>query len=144
MRGGTVPTHQVAGMGKAFEIMRHQGDEDAKRMNALRDKLIKGLSAVEGCVINGSSEHHVPGILSVSFKGIDGSKLMPTLSGVACSTGSACSSADLKPSYILTGIGLDDALARASLRLSWGRFTKEQEIDEAVSAIAKAVKALRA
>ncbi len=144
LRGGTVPTHQVAGMGKAFEIMRHQGNEDAKRMNALRDKLIKGLSAVEGCVINGSSEHHVPGILSVSFKGIDGSKLMPTLSGVACSTGSACSSADLKPSYILTGIGLDDALARASLRLSWGRFTKEQEIDEAVSAIAKAVKALRA
>ena len=143
LRGGTVPTHQVAGMGKAFELMKEQGAQDALRMNALRDKLIASLSKIAGCHINGSAQQHVPGILSVSFEGIDGKMLLPSLSKTACSTGSACSSADLKPSYILKGIGLCDDLARASLRLSLGRFTKEEEIAIACEDIASAVAKLR-
>lgn len=143
LRGGTVPTHQVAGMGKAFEIIKEQGASDALRMNALRDKLIASLSKIEGCHINGSAIQHVPGILSVSFEDIDGKMLLPSLCNTACSTGSACSSADLKPSYILKGIGLSDELARASLRLSLGRFTTDEEIDIASADIASAVAKLR-
>ncbi len=143
MRGGTVPTHQVAGMGKAFEIMQSQGQDDAKRMNALRDRLIARLSKIDGAIINGNPEHHVPGILSVSFEDVDGAMLIPSLSKIAVSAGSACSSATLKPSYILTGIGLSEALARASLRISFGRFTTESEIDIACDDIEQTVAKLR-
>ena len=143
MRGGTVPTHQVAGMGMAFEIMARQGKDDAKRMNALRDRLIARLSKIDGAIINGSTEHHVPGILSISFENIDGAMLIPSLSKVAVSAGSACSSATLKPSYILTGIGLPEDVARASLRISLGRFTTEAEIDIACDDIEQTVAKLR-
>ena len=143
LRGGTVATHQVAGMGKAFEIMAKQGHDDALRMNLLRDRLIARLSKIKGAVINGSREHHVPGILSVSFKDIDGSMLIPSLSKVAVSAGSACSSATLKPSYILTGIGLSESLARASLRISCGRFTTQDEIDIACDDIEQTVAKLQ-
>lgn len=144
LRGGTVPTHEVAGMGKAFEIMGKQGEADARRISSLRQRLEKAVAGIPGSLINGSSEHRVPGILSVSFKNIDGRKLLPELSAyVAASAGSACSSSDLKPSYVLTAVGLDDDLARASLRLSLGRYTTPQEIDEAAAAIAMVVKKLR-
>ena len=143
MRGGTVPTHQVAGMGKAFEIMQSQGADDAERMNALREKLIARISRIDGAIINGSRDHHVPGILSVSFENVDGAMLIPSLSKIAVSAGSACSSAILKPSYILTGIGLPEDLARASLRISLGRFTTESEIDIACDDIEQTVAKLR-
>jgi cysteine desulfurase len=144
LRGGTVPTHEVAGMGMAFEIMQKEGASDARRIGALRQRLEAALSAIPGCVINGSRDRRVPGILSVSFRGIDGRRLLPELSTrVAASAGSACSSSDLKPSYVLTAIGLDEDLARASLRLSIGRFTTREEVDEAAAAIGQTVEKLR-
>ena len=144
LRGGTVPTHEVAGMGMAFEIMGKEGAQDARRIGDLRLRLEDALRPIPGCIINGSGDRRVPGILSVSFKGIDGRKLLPELSlRVAASAGSACSSSDLKPSYVLTSIGLPDELARASLRLSLGRFTTAQEVDEAAEAIRQAVDKLR-
>lgn len=144
LRGGTVPTHEVAGMGMAFEIMKKEGAQDARRIGDLRKRLEDALRPIQGCIVNGSSDHRVPGILSVSFQGIDGRRLLPELSlRVAASAGSACSSSDLKPSYVLTAIGLPDDLARASLRLSLGRFTTEQEVDEAAAAIRQAVDKLR-
>lgn len=144
LRGGTVPTHEVAGMGMAFEIMKKEGAQDARRIGDLRKRLEDALRPIPGCIVNGSSDHRVPGILSVSFQGIDGRRLLPELSlRVAASAGSACSSSDLKPSYVLTAIGLPDDLARASLRLSLGRFTTEQEVDEAAAAIRQAVDKLR-
>ncbi|MBO6258348.1 MAG: aminotransferase class V-fold PLP-dependent enzyme [Succinivibrio sp.] len=143
LRGGTVATHEVVGMGKAFEILCHEGPSDARRMNELRERLIAGLAPLPGIIFNGSKQHHVPGILSVSFTRIDGRKLLPSLRDVACSTGSACASSDLKPSYILTGIGLDDEVARASLRLSLGRFTTAGEIDRAIADISRAVMQLQ-
>lgn len=143
LRGGTVPTHEAAGMGEAFAILKKEGAEDARRMNALRQRLCDAIAAIPGAIINGSAEHHVPGILSVSFAGIDGVKLLPELSGIAASTGSACSSAELKPSYILKAIGHSDALARASLRLSLGRFTTGEEIDRAIAELKSKLPKLR-
>ena len=144
LRGGTVPTHEVAGMGMAFEIMEKEGAQDARRIGDLRKRLEDALRPIPGCIVNGSSDHRVPGILSVSFQGIDGRRLLPELSlRVAASAGSACSSSDLKPSYVPTAIGLPDDLARASLRLSLGRFTTAQEVDEAAAAIRQAVDKLR-
>ncbi len=143
LRGGTVATHAVAGMGRAFAILQKEGAADAKRMNELRDRLIDGIMKIDGAVINGSSEHHVPGILSVSFEGINGRLLLPTLNGIAASAGSACASADLKPSYILTAIGHSDELARASIRLSLGRFTTSEEIDLAIKELQQKIPALK-
>lgn len=135
LRGGTVATHQVAGMGKAFEILKHEGSQDKERLEDFREYLISRLKAIKGIIINGSSSMHVPGILSVSFNHVDGRVLLPTLNGIAVSTGSACASADLKPSYILTAIGLSDEQARASLRISFGRFTTKEEIQMAADEI---------
>ncbi len=143
LRGGTVATHAVAGMGRAFAILQKEGAADAKRMNELRERLIEGILKIDGAVINGSSEHHVPGILSVSFEGINGRLLLPTLNGIAASAGSACASADLKPSYILTAIGHSDELARASIRLSLGRFTTAEEIDLAIKELQQKIPALK-
>ena len=143
LRGGTVATHAVAGMGRAFAILQKEGAADAKRMNELRERLIEGILKIDGAVINGSSEHHVPGILSVSFEGINGRLLLPTQNGIAASAGSACASADLKPSYILTAIGHSDELARASIRLSLGRFTTAEEIDLAIKELQQKIPALK-
>ena len=129
LRGGTVPTHQVAGMGEAFAILKSEGLKDKERFFALRKRLIDGIKHLKGLVINGSKTDFLPQILSVSFENIDGHKLLPTLSRIATSTGSACSSASLEPSYILKAIGHSDTLARASLRLSFGRFTKNEDIE---------------
>ncbi|MBQ9273204.1 MAG: aminotransferase class V-fold PLP-dependent enzyme [Succinivibrio sp.] len=132
LRGGTVPTHQIAGMGKAFEIMQQEGRQDAERIAALRLKLEQGLRELPGIIFNGSAASRVPGILSVSFEGVDGHMLLPSLPGIAASTGSACASDDLKPSYVLKAIGHSDSLARASLRLSLGRWTTQEEIERAL------------
>lgn len=143
LRGGTVPTHQVVGMGKAFALMATEGKADKERLNALRSKLITLLQAGTDCRVNGSATHHLPHILSVTFPGIDGAMLLPSLRATACSSGSACSSADLKPSYVLTAMGLNDADARASLRLSVGRFTTEEDIERAAQDIIATVNKLK-
>ena len=135
LRGGTVATHQVAGMGKAFEILKLDGAKDKERLEGFREYLIGRLKAIKGIIINGSPSMHLPGILSVSFNHVDGKALLPTLNGIAVSTGSACASADLKPSYILKAIGLSDDQARASLRISFGRFTTKEEIKLAADEI---------
>lgn len=139
LRGGTVPTHQVAGMGRAFALLKEQAKSDMERFRKLRAKILDGIKDVPGLVVNGSKTDNLPNILSVSFEGIDGHMLLPTLSRVAASTGSACSSSDLKPSYILTAIGHSDDLARASLRLSFGRFTTDAEIEVLIDEICKKI-----
>lgn len=150
LRGGTLATHQIAAMGKAFELMAKERASVTAHVSALRDQLIAGLKAIPNAQLNGyldpndlSSTPHLPGIVSVSFTGINGQYLLPSLRQVACSTGSACSSKELKPSYVLTEIGLSDDLARASLRLSLGRFTSAEDISAALAAITTTVAALK-
>lgn len=135
LRGGTVPTHEVVGLGKAFEILKSEAKTDKARFEKLRQRILDGIKDVPGLIVNGSKEHNLPNILSISFDGVDGHMLLPTLSNIAASTGSACSSSDLKPSYILKAIGLSDDEARASLRLSFGRFTKDEDIDILINEI---------
>ena len=144
LRGGTVATHQVAAMGKAFEIMAKDAKKDKERILKLREYLVNEIKTIDGAVISGNSSHHLPGIISASFAGIDGRMLLPTLSGIAASTGSACSSAELKPSYVLKAIGHSDELARASIRLSLGRFTTEEEVKRVAEEIKTKVAALKA
>lgn len=150
LRGGTLATHQIAAMGKAFELMAKERAAVTAHVSALRDQLIAGLKQIPNAQLNGyldpndlSSTPHLPGIISVSFTGINGQYLLPSLRQVACSTGSACSSKELKPSYVLTEIGLSDDLARASLRLSLGRFTSAEDISAALAAITTTVAALK-
>ena len=144
LRGGTVATHQVAAMGKAFEIMAQDAKKDKERILKLREYLVNEIKSIDGAVINGSSTHHLPGIISASFNGIDGRMLLPTLTGIAASTGSACSSAELKPSYVLKAIGHSDELARASIRLSLGRFTTYDEVKRVAEELKTKVAALQA
>lgn len=142
LRGGTVATHQVVGMGSAFAILQQQGKSDHERFKVLRQRLLEGIKDVPNLIVNGSKEHNLPNILSISFKGVDGHMLLPTLDRIAASTGSACSSANLKPSYILKAVGLSDDEARASIRLSFGRFTTEDDIDVVIDEITTKVPAL--
>lgn len=150
LRGGTLATHQIAAMGKAFELMAKERAAVTTHVSALREQLIAGLKQIPNAQLNGyldpndlSSTPHLPGIVSVSFTDINGQYLLPSLRQVACSTGSACSSKELKPSYVLTEIGLSDDLARASLRLSLGRFTTAEDISAALAAITTTVAALK-
>ena len=139
LRGGTVPTHQVAGMGKAFAILKQEALSDMKRFASLRTRILAGIGGIEGLVVNGSAEHNLPNILSVSFEGVDGRMLLPSLDGICASTGSACSSSSLEPSYILKAIGHSDELARASLRLSFGRFTTVEEVERLINELTSKV-----
>lgn len=150
LRGGTLATHQIAAMGKAFAVMAQERSAVSAQLSALKEQLIAGLKTIPGAQLNGyldpedlSSTPHLPGIVSVSFHGINGQYLLPSLRKIACSSGSACSSKELKPSYVLTEIGLDDNLARASLRLSIGRFNTPQDIEAALDAIRQVVATLK-
>ncbi len=143
LRSGTVAVHQVVAMGKAFELIQQRAADDKKHILALREKLKEAMLALKDVSINGSQEHHLPGILSVTFKGIDSHMLLPTMSDIAASTGSACSSAALTPSYVLKALGLSDNDARSTLRLSIGRFTTEDDIQRAIADITRAVVALQ-
>ena len=144
MRSGTLPTHQIAGMGEAFAVMQQQQGEDQTRIAALRERLLSGLADLEGVVSNSPLEHVVPNILNLAFEGVDGEALLMALRDVAVSTGSACNSASVDPSYVLLGIGTPRRLALSSLRLSIGRFTQEAEIDHAATLLRHAVSGLRA
>lgn len=143
MRSGTLATHQVVGMGEAFRIARQELGEESARITGLRQKLLDGLDDIEQIRINGNMQQHVPGIVNVSFAYVDGEALIMSLTDVAVSTGSACTSASIEPSYVLRAIGLDDELAHSSIRFSIGRFTTEEEIDHALAQIHEVVARLR-
>ena len=135
LRSGTVATHQVVGMGKAFEIMQKEGQSDFQRINGLREYLKNELSALDGVVINGSATHHLPSVLSVTFKGVEAHVLLSSLRTVAASTGSACNSKSLEPSYILLALGVNADDAKSTVRFSLGRFTTLEELQKVVAEI---------
>ena len=142
-RSGTLPTHQIAGMGEAFRIAKAEIHEENKRIMALRERLLNGLQDMEEVYVNGDIEHRVAGNLNVSFNFVEGESLIMALKDLAVSSGSACTSASLEPSYVLRALGMNDELAHSSLRFSIGRFTTEQDIDYAVGKIRDAVGKLR-
>ncbi|MFA7527567.1 MAG: IscS subfamily cysteine desulfurase [Ottowia sp.] len=143
MRSGTLATHQIVGMGEAFRIAAAEMDADEARAHALRRRLLDGLQGVPGWYLNGDATQRVPQNINLRFDGVDGEALMLAMPDVAVSTGSACDSADPKPSHVLRALGLSDEQASASLRLSLGRFTTEAEVDAAVHALRDAVARLR-
>jgi len=144
MRSGTLPVHQIVGMGEAFHLARDAQESEMARLAALRARLWQGLSALDGVQLNGDLAQSVPNILNISFAGVDGESLIMALKDLALSSGSACTSASMEPSYVLRAIGLDEALAHSSLRFSLGRFTTEEEIDYAIALVQKVVSRLRA
>lgn len=144
MRSGTLPTHQIVGMGEAFRLAAEALQSEPARIQALRERLATGLTAMEGVCINGDQEQRVAGILNVSFSHVEGESLLMALKDLAVSTGSACTSASLEPSYVLRAVGLEDALAHSSLRFSLGRFTTLEEVDYALGKIRTTVEKLRA
>jgi cysteine desulfurase len=143
MRSGTLPTHQIVGMGEAFRIAREEMGVEQERIRALHNRLIKGLSGIEQTFINGDLDHRVPHNLNISFNFVEGESLIMGVKGLAVSSGSACTSASLEPSYVLRALGRSDELAHSSLRMTIGRFTTEEEIDYAISVLTDRVAKLR-
>lgn len=143
MRSGTLPTHQIVGMGEAFHIAQQEMALESARILKLRNKLLDGFKDMEQVFVNGSLEQRVPGNLNISFNFVEGESLMMALKDIAVSSGSACTSASLEPSYVLRAIGLEDELAHSSLRFSIGRFTTEEDIDYTISHVRAAVLKLR-
>jgi cysteine desulfurase len=143
LRSGTLATHQIVGMGAAFEIAAAERESDVPRLRVLRDKLWRGISALGDVELNGHPEQRVAGVLNVSFQGVEGESLQFALRELAVSSGSACSSASDEASYVLRALGRSDQLAQSSLRFSLGRFTTEAEIDAAVAALTREVQRLR-
>jgi cysteine desulfurase len=144
LRSGTLALHQIAGFGLACELSRLEQNTDAQRVGALRERLWAGLGRIEGALLNGHPTRRVPGILNVSFGGVEGESLLAGLAELALSTGSACNSDSDEPSYVLRALGRDSQLAQSSLRLSLGRFSSEQEVDRAVAAVGRELRRLRA
>ena len=143
MRSGTLPTHQIVGMGEAFRIARHEMDKDNAHALALRTRLLDGLSVIDEIYINGSMEHRVAQNLNVSFNYVEGESLIMAVKEIAVSSGSACTSASLEPSYVLRALGRNDELAHSSIRFTMGRFTTEQEIDFTVELLKSQIGKLR-
>ena len=143
MRSGTLATHQIVGMGEAFRIAREEMGTESERIRMLRDRLWTGLSGIEEMYRNGDEVHSVPGILNVSFNFVEGESLIMALKDIAVSSGSACTSASLEPSYVLRALGRNDELAHSSIRFSVGRFTTEADIDYTVKLVRGAVERLR-
>ncbi len=143
MRSGTLPTHQIVGMGEAFRLAKLEMHTEEARIRQLRDRLWNGIKNIEEVYVNGDLEQRVPGNLNVSFAYVEGESLIMALKDLAVSSGSACTSASLEPSYVLRALGLNDELAHSSIRFSIGRFTTEAEIDYAVSLINEAIGRLR-
>ncbi len=144
MRSGTLPVHQIVGMGAAFRIAREEMARDTMRIRTLRDRLLRGLNEIDEVYVNGSLEQRVAHNLNVSFAFVEGESLMMAIKDLAVSSGSACTSASLEPSYVLRAIGRPDELAHSSIRFSLGRTTTEAEIDRAVALVKSAVTRLRA
>jgi cysteine desulfurase len=143
MRSGTLPTHQIVGMGEAFRIAKAEMAQDNAKARALQQRLLNGLKDVEQVFINGNLEHRVAQNLNISFNFVEGESLIMGIKGLAVSSGSACTSASLEPSYVLRALGRSDELAHSSLRMTIGRFTTEEEIDFAISTIKQNVARLR-
>ena len=143
LRSGTLPTHQIVGMGEAFRIAKEEMDSEIVRITALRDRLAKGLMEIEEVYVNGDMEHRVPHNLNVSFNYVEGESLIMAIKDIAVSSGSACTSASLEPSYVLRALGRSDELAHSSIRFTIGRFSTEQDIDFAVNLLKAKVDKLR-
>ena len=143
MRSGTLPTHQIVGMGEAFKLAEEEMSEDNARISALREKFWQGLKDIEEVHLNGHEEKRVAGFLNVSFNFIEGESLIMALKDIAVSSGSACTSASLEPSYVLRALGLKDELAHSSIRFALGRFTTEQEVDYTINLVKDSVTKLR-
>ena len=143
IRAGTLPTHQIVGMGEAFKLAKEKMSEDFKNLSKYRDILWNGLKDMEEVYINGAIDNTFPGIFNMSFNFVEGESLIMALKNIAVSSGSACTSASLEPSYVLRALGRKDELAHSSIRFSFGRFTKEQEVKETVELVKDSVNKLR-
>ena len=143
MRSGTLPTHQIVGMGEAFRIAREEMASEGERIRGLQQRLLRALADVEQVFVNGHLDKRVPHNLNMSFNFVEGESLIMGIKGIAVSSGSACTSASLEPSYVLRALGRSDELAHSSLRMTIGRFTTAEEIDHAVSLIRDRVAKLR-
>jgi len=143
LRSGTLPTHQIVGMGEAFRLAKEEMDGEIVRIKALRDRLAKGLTEMEEVYVNGDLEHRVPHNLNVSFNYVEGESLIMAIKDIAVSSGSACTSASLEPSYVLRALGRSDELAHSSIRFTFGRFTTEEDIDFTINLIKEKVAKLR-
>ena len=143
MRSGTLATHQIVGMGEASAIMLREMERENARIVALRQRLWSHLKQIPGARLNGDENARVPGILNVGFAGVDGETLLIALDDIAVSSGSACTSASVEPSYVLRALGVPEDLAHASLRFTVGRYTTEQEVDYAAGRVAEVVQGLR-
>ena len=143
MRSGTLPTHQIVGMGEAFRIAKEEMAAENERFMALRNKLLDGLKDMEEVYVNGDLEQRIAGNLNISFNFVEGESLMMALKDMAVSSGSACTSASLEPSYVLRALGREDELAHSSLRFTFGRFSTEEEVDYVLSQVRGQVERLR-
>jgi len=143
MRSGTLATHQIVGMGEACRIAKEEMAQDQAHVTAMRDRLWAGVNSMEQVFINGDANKRYPGNLNVSFNFVEGESLIMALKDLAVSSGSACTSASLEPSYVLRALGLNDEMAHSSIRFSFGRFTTEEEIDYAIDLIKGAIGHLR-
>ena len=143
MRSGTLATHQIVGMGEAFKIAKAEMAEENVRLLALRNKLYDGVKDMEEVYINGDIDHRIAGNINISFNYVEGESLLMALSNLAISSGSACTSASLEPSYVLRALGRNDELAHSSIRFTMGRFTTDEEIDRTIVSVRKAVEKLR-
>ena len=143
MRSGTLATHQIVGMGEAFRIAKEDMQKDYEHAKRMQQRLLDGLMDLEQVFVNGDLEHRVPHNLNISFNFVEGESLIMGIKGLAVSSGSACTSASLEPSYVLRALGRSDELAHSSLRITIGRFTTEEEIDYAIASIRKNVEKLR-
>ena len=139
LRSGTLATHQIVGMGEAFRIAKEEMAIEIPRMQALRDRLAKGLQEIEEVYVNGDMQHRVPHNLNISFNYVEGESLIMAIKGIAVSSGSACTSASLEPSYVLRALGRSDELAHSSIRFTFGRFTTEEDVDFTIDLLKKKV-----
>ncbi len=142
-RSGTLPTHQIVGMGEAFRIAREEMPAECVRVGKLRDRLLNGIRDIEATYVNGDLTHRVPHNLNISFAYVEGESMIMALKDLAVSSGSACTSASLEPSYVLRALGRDDELAHSSIRFTLGRFTTEAEIDYTISLLHQKISKLR-
>jgi cysteine desulfurase len=143
MRSGTLATHQIVGMGEAFRIAREEMEAENRRIHTLRDRLWNGLKDMEEVYVNGDLDQRIPGNINISFNFVEGESLLMALKDLAISSGSACTSASLEPSYVLRALGRNDELAHSSIRFSIGRFTTEQDVDFTIEHVRGAVEKLR-
>jgi cysteine desulfurase len=143
MRSGTLAVHQIVGLGEAFRIARLEMTSGNARIRALRDRLLNGLKDIEEVYVNGDMEHRVPHNLNISFNYVEGESMLMALKDLAISSGSACTSASLEPSYVLRALGRNDELAHSSIRFTLGRFTTEEEVDFTIKLVKEKIAKLR-